>query len=363
MKKNSQALHIFLILVAVLALIGTIFIYSASSVFALETHGSATYFVHKQLIGLALGLIALLAIQFISINTLQNLSPLFLLTTIGITGLTLLPMFSSTIHGSSRWFRLGKFSFQPSEILKVAFVLYLATFLAKRAHRRVITLRDYVPLFTLLGISSIILLLQPDFGTTVTLFATTFILLFVAAFPLKHIMLALGSLIPVAVALVIAKPYRLQRILTFLNPWRDPKGSGFQIIQSLIAIGSGGFWGIGIGKSKQKFFYLPMQHTDFIFSIIAEETGFIGSCILLLLFASLLYFGTRLAIEQIDPFRFFAILGSTMLITLQVIINIGVASGLLPTKGMGLPFISYGNTGLIANFLLVGIIVRMARRN
>lgn len=363
MKKSPQSLHIFLMLVVVLALIGTIFIYSASSVFALEAHGSATYFVHKQLIGLALGLIALFAIQFISINTLQKLSPLFLLATIGVTSLTLLSSISSTIHGSSRWFRIGGFSFQPSEILKVAFVLYLATFLDKRTNKRTITLRDYFPLFTLLGISSIILLLQPDFGTTVTLFATTFILLFVASFPLKHILFALGSLIPVAIALVIAKPYRLQRVLTFLNPWRDPKGAGFQIIQSLIAIGSGGFWGVGIGQSKQKFFYLPMQHTDFIFSIIAEETGFFGCCILLLVFASLLYFGTRLAIEQTNPFKFFAILGCTTLITLQVIINIGVASGLLPTKGMGLPFISYGNTGLIANLLMVGIIVRMARKD
>jgi len=362
MQKTAKSLHIFLTLVAVLLLIGTIFIYSASSVFALEAHGTPTYFVHKQLVGLLLGMIALFAIQFVSIATLQKLSPLFLLITIGVTGLTLLSSLSSTIHGSSRWFRIAGFSFQPSEILKVAFVLYLATFLAKRANKRTITLRDYFPLFTLLGVSSLILLAQPDFGTTVTMFATTFILLYVASFPLKHILFALGSLIPVAVALVIAKPYRLQRILTFWNPWRDPKGAGFQIIQSLIAIGSGGFWGVGIGQSKQKFFYLPMQHTDFIFSIIAEETGFFGSIILLALFASLLYFGIRLATAQTDPFKFFAILGCTVLITFQVIINIGVASGLLPTKGMGLPFISYGNTGLIANILMVGIIVRMSRR-
>lgn len=363
MKKQMQSLHIFLMLVIIFVLIGTIFIYSASSVFALEAHGSATYFVHKQLIGLVIGIFALFALQFVSISTLQKLSPILFLGTIGITALTLLPCLSTTIHGSSRWFRLGSFSFQPSEILKVAFVLFLATFLAKRAHKKTITLKNYLPLFLTLGIASVILLLQPDFGTTVTLFATTFILLFVAAFPLKHILLALGSLIPVAVALIIAKPYRLQRILTFLNPWCDPKGAGFQIIQSLIAIGSGGFWGVGIGQSKQKFFYLPMQHTDFIFSIIAEETGFIGSCILLLLFASFMYFGIRIALEQTDPFRFFSILGCTILITLQVIINIGVASGLLPTKGMGLPFISYGNTGLISNILMVGIIIRMARRD
>lgn len=363
MQKTNQSLHIFLILVALLVLVGTIFIYSASSVFALESHGSATYFVYKQLIGLVLGIIALFALQFVSISTLQKLSPLFLLGTIGITALTLLPSFSSTIHGSSRWFRIGGFSFQPSEILKVAFVLYLAMFLAKRAHKRVITLRDYLPLFTLVGLASVILLVQPDFGTTATIVATTFILLYVASFPLKHLLIAFGSVIPVAIALVIAKPYRLQRILTFMNPWRDPKGAGFQIIQSLIAIGTGGFWGVGIGQSKQKFFYLPMQHTDFIFSIIAEETGFFGCMILISLFALLLYFGIRLAMQQTDPFRFFTILGCTILITMQVVINIGVASGLLPTKGMGLPFISYGNTGLIANILMVGIIIRASRRN
>lgn len=363
MRKPNQSLHFFLMIVIVLILIGTIFIYSASSVFALEAHGSATYFVHKQLVGLVLGLIALFAIQFVSIGTFQKLSPLFLLATIGITGLTLMPSLSSTIHGSSRWFRIAGFSFQPSEILKVAFVLYLAAFLDKRANKRRITLRDYLPLFTLLGASSVILLQQPDFGTTVTLFATTFILLFVASFPLKHILLALGSVIPVAIALVIAKPYRLQRILTFLNPWRDPKGAGFQIIQSLIAIGSGGFWRVGIGQSKQKFFYLPMQHTDFIFSIIAEETGFLGCMILISLFGMLLYFGIRIAMLQTDPFKFFTIIGCTILITMQVVINIGVASGLLPTKGMGLPFISYGNTGLIANILMIGLVVRMARKD
>lgn len=363
MKKPIQLLHMILALIALLLLIGTIFIYSASSVFALESHGSATYFVHKQLIGILLGLATLFFVQFFSIETLKKTSPLFLLSTIIITGLTLLSTFSYTIHGSSRWFRLGKLSFQPSEVLKVAFVLYLAAFLAKRAYKKSITLRDYVPLFLMLGSASLILLQQPDFGVTVTIFATTFIVLFVASFPLKHIMLALGSLIPVAIGLVIAKPYRLQRVLTFLNPWNDPKGAGFQIIQSLIAIGSGGFWGVGIGQSKQKFFYLPMQHTDFIFSIIAEETGFLGSCILVFIFASLLYFGIRLATAQQDPFRFFCILGSIILITLQVVINIGVASGLLPTKGMGLPFISYGNTGLISNLILVGIIIRMSRKN
>ncbi len=362
MYKKTQPLHVFLLLVAALLLIGTIFIYSSSSVFALESHGSPTYFVHKQLIGMLIGIVALFTLQCVSIETLKKLSPLFLLVMTTITGLTLLPSLSSTIHGSSRWFKIGGFSFQPSEILKVAFVLYLAMFIAKRAHRRVISLRDYIPLFVLLGLASIILLQQPDFGTTVTLFATTFIVLFVASFPLKHILIAAGSAIPVAIALVIAKPYRLQRILTFLNPWRDPKGAGFQIIQSLIAIGSGGFWGVGIGQSKQKFFYLPMQHTDFIFSIIAEETGFLGSCALLIIFAGLLYFGIRLATAQTDPFRFFSIFGSITLITLQVIINIGVASGLLPTKGMGLPFISYGNTGLIANLMLVGVIIRMSKK-
>jgi cell division protein FtsW len=173
---------------------------------------------------------------------------------------------------------------------------------------------------------------------------------------LRYILITLGLAIPVGFFLIIMQPYRLKRILTFLHPWNDPQGSGFQIIQSLIAIGSGSWTGAGISASKQKFFYLPMQHTDFIFSIIAEETGFIGSCIILLLFTTLLYLGIKIANQLTDTFSYIVVLGFVLLTSLQAFIAIAVATGVAPTKGIGLPFVSYGNTALSCNIAMIGLI-------
>jgi cell division protein FtsW len=182
---------------------------------------------------------------------------------------------------------------------------------------------------------------------------------FITQQSLKYILITLTALIPAALALVVFKPYRLKRILTFLDPWSDPQGAGFQIIQSLIAIGSGGFWGLGISQSKQKFFYLPMQHTDFIFAIIAEETGLFGSSILLILYILFLYFGIRIFRQLTDNFSALATFGFIILITLQTVINLAVATGLAPTKGIGMPFVSYGNTALICNMAMLGLILNM----
>ena len=168
--------------------------------------------------------------------------------------------------------------------------------------------------------------------------------------------------VPAGIFLILTKTYRLNRILIFLNPWSDPLGRGFQIIQSLIAIGSGSLWGVGISNSKQKFFYLPMQHTDFIFPIIAEETGFIGSCIIILLYFLFCYFGLKIALQLENLFAFFTTLGFVILISLQAVINLMVTSGLLPTKGLGLPFISYGGTSLVCLFCMIGLIANFARQ-
>jgi cell division protein FtsW len=209
--------------------------------------------------------------------------------------------------------------------------------------------------------TSIVLLLQPDFGMTVTLCLTGIFMAFIAGLNLKHLGITLSGLIPIALILVYIKPYRFKRIMTFLNPWSDPQGAGFQIIQSFIAIGSGKFWGIGIGQSKQKFFYLPMQHTDFIFSIIAEEIGFAGSLFIITLFALMLYAGLRLALTQEDLFARYTICGFVILLSLQASINIAVATGLVPTKGLGLPFISYGNSALVATLAMLGVVIKLIK--
>ena len=195
-----------------------------------------------------------------------------------------------------------------------------------------------------------------SFGALATLFATTLIMLFIANLPLRYFVGTICATLPLAFLLIYAQPYRWQRILTYLDPWQDPQGTGFQIIQSLIAIGSGGLWGTGIAQSQQKFFYLPMQHTDFIFAIMAEEIGFIGSLFFITLCILFLIFGCRISFNMPDAFTTYLVQGIIVIISLQFIINLFVSTGLAPTKGIGLPFISYGNTALVCNLFMIGLV-------
>jgi cell division protein FtsW len=350
-------LKIFLSITTTLAIIGLLFIYSSSSIFALEKHGIAHYFVLRQLKGLLLGIIGLITLRFLPLTFIKKGSPFFFFGSLLLTLLTLIRPFVLRIHGSSRWLNLGGFAFQPSELLKMTLIIYVAYFLTKKERKIGSFTQGYLPFLTIIGITCLVLLKQPDFGLTVTLAATVFMLLFIAQFRAKHLLLTLCLALPGILGLIYFFPYRLKRIMTFLNPWDDPQGAGFQIIQSLIAIGSGSLWGSGIAASKQKFFYLPMQHTDFIFSIIAEETGFIGASLLIMLYMLFLYFGIRLAWNLKNAFATFTTLGFVILMSLQALINISVATGLIPTKGIGLPFISYGSSSLACSVAMLGLII------
>ncbi len=342
--------------------IGLIFIYSSSSVFALENHGSGYYFLKKQLIGLFLGILGAFLCYIIPLKFIKKMTPLFFWGSWLLTLGTLIPGISKTIHGSSRWLCIGGFSFQPSDLLKITLILFMARLLEKKTATTLNFKKLLIPSLIIIGFTSIILLKQPDFGLTVTLATTCFLMLFVAGLPLKYVGITIGSALPMIMILIFAFPYRVKRILVFLNPWSDPQGAGFQIIQSLIAIGSGGWFGIGIGQSKQKFFYLPMQHTDFIYSIIAEEIGFLGSSLIILLYILFLYFGCKIALSMNDTFSRFTVIGFTLIITIQAFINIFVTTGLLPTKGIGLPFISYGNSALICSLCMIGIIANISKK-
>ncbi len=355
MRTTPFTLTLFIITLTILCLIGLIFVYSSSCVFALEKCGSATYFFFKHLNGLLLGLGAATFLFLLPLKIIKKCTPLFFWGALTLTALTLVPGIGVTIHGSHRWLSLGFMIIQPSELLKIAFILYVAFVLSKKEYYLTSFLYGYLPFLCILSAVALILLKQPDFGLSVTLTLTAFMLFFIAQFQSQHLLFTALPLVPAAALLIYLKPYRFKRIVTFLNPWDDPQGAGFQIIQSLIAIGSGHWWGVGIAHSKQKFFYLPMQHTDFIFSIFAEETGFIGSSFLILLYCCLLYAGIKLAWYLEDTFSVFTVLGFTLLTTLQALINIGVATAILPTKGIGLPFVSYGNSALIASLCLVGI--------
>ena len=357
-RRSTNAL---VIIATTLVTAGVVFVYSSSSVFALEKFGSSEYFIKKQLIGLVLGVLGFLVCRLIPVDLLRTLSPILFLSSLGFTALTMLPSFAMRVHGSSRWLNIFGFSFQPSELLKFAFVLYIAHVLAKRERSNSSFLSLYIHVGIVAAVTALLLLKQPDFGLAVTLFVTAFSLLFTHRFNARYALFTVISLITAATGLVAFRAYRIKRIMTFLNPWKASKGAGFQIIQSLIAIGSGGVTGVGISHSKQKFFYLPMQHTDFIFSIIAEETGFLGCAFLVMLYLLFLYFGIRVAWYLEKTFSVLTTLGFTFLITLQAATNMLVVTGLLPTKGVGLPFISYGNSSLIFTLCMLGVIINCGR--
>ncbi|HEV2601868.1 MAG TPA: putative lipid II flippase FtsW [Candidatus Babeliales bacterium] len=361
-KKNiSSDLFLFMGIITTLIVCGLLFIYSSSSIYALERFGVAHYFLKKQCIGLMIGLCALLVAYCIPVKIIHATTPLLFLSSLLLSALTMIPFLTHRINGSSRWLSLGGFTFQPSELLKVTFIVYVAYLIEKKQYTTHSFMHSYLPFLIILGVTNIILLKQPDFGLAVTLTITTFLLLFIAQYRNKDLLITFASCLPIVAALIYFKPYRLARVLTFLDPWSDPQGSGFQIIQSLIAIGSGGLWGVGISHSKQKFFYLPMQHSDFIFAIIAEETGFIGALLVIILFIALLYLGIRIASYTTNRFAQFTILGFIIMINLQAMINIAVTLGLVPTKGIGLPFISYGNSSLVCTLIMVGLILNMAQ--
>jgi cell division protein FtsW len=362
-KKLQSDLHIFLGIIATLITIGLVFIYSASSIYALEKLGSSHYFVKKQLIGLIIGLVGMMIFRIIPLSYIKKSSPFLFIGSLFLTACTLVSPFGLKIHGSSRWVALGSFSLQPSELLKIFFILYMAYFLSKKNRVLSSFLHGYLPFILITGIVCLLLLKQPDFGMAITIALTAFFMFFIVHFSAPRFIGTCALIIPLFIGLIYWYPYRLRRIMTFLNPWSDPQGAGFQIIQSLIAIGSGSFWGLGVSHSKQKFFYLPMLHTDFIFSIIAEETGFFGASLLIFLYVLFLYFGMRIAWQLQDQWCVLLTLGFVILISLQAIINLAVTTGLFPTKGIGLPFVSYGNSALVASLCFVGLIINCVYEN
>lgn len=346
-----------------LTVIGFIFIYSASSVYALERTGQSYYFLKKQmgaaLIGTVLGL-------FLSRATKAFIESLIISGFIGsllLTMGTFIPGLSLRVHGAARWVSVAGFSFQPSETLAIFFVLYVALFLSRKTMRESYLQKKFLLHYAACAASLGLLLIQPDFGSVVTLAATGAAMLYVSGLRLGYFAALTALSVPLVGLLVLMQPYRMRRILTFLNPWSDPQGKGFQIIQSLIAIGSGNWWGLGIARSRQKFFYLPMQHTDFIFPIIAEETGFIGALFVIMLYILFLFYGLKIVVALKDRFSQYMVAGFVVLITLRAIINLMVTCGLVPTKGLGLPFVSYGGTSLIASFAMLGLIISAVRHH
>ncbi|MBL4588199.1 FtsW/RodA/SpoVE family cell cycle protein [Candidatus Babeliales bacterium] len=352
---RSRLLFRFLSIPFLLNIFGLLFIYSASSVYALEKYGNALYFLKRQLLYTGIGWLSCLLILFIPFRYIFDYALVWWLLAFGVTATTL--FWAQPINGACRWISIAGVSIQPSEFLAVATILYVTTFLQRHIslQKSFFTLK-LIPFVGLLGLTSYILLAQPDFGSTVTLMITVMALFFVVGIPYRECLIIGSVLLPCFIALIFTKKYRLIRLMTFLDPWSDPQGRGFQIIQSLLAIGSGKLFGLGLGLSRQKFFYLPMQHTDFIFSIIAEEIGFIGTSFLLVFYIFFFYYGFLLSQHASLPQAKLFIIGGVFFISIKTILNCLVCTGMVPTKGLALPFISYGRSALIAQWILVGLI-------
>jgi len=338
--------------------LGMVFI--ASNVMALTNYGDPFYFVKRQGFYGLLGVVALLWGRRIRYQNYQRWVYPFLVLSLICLVLVFIPGIGGKVRGAARWIRLGPFTLQPSEFAKLAVVLYLAYSLAHKQEKMKFFTIGFLPHIVISGVFIGLIGIETDFGTALTLAAIVFIMIFVGGTRLTHLLLALGGVIVLAILAVLKDPKKSNRFLSFLDPWKYGADVGYQLKQSLLAIGSGNLVGLGPGQSRAKLFYLPDAHTDFILSIFSEEMGFLGFLLVMALFALLVVRGLRLSLKAPDTFGSYLALGLTLAIGLPAAISMGVVSGILPTKGLSLPFLSYGGSSLIASMLAVGILLNIS---
>ncbi|MEZ4528011.1 MAG: putative lipid II flippase FtsW [Desulfobacterales bacterium] len=339
--------------------IGIVMVYSASSALALRKFGTDYHFLIRQAVFVLTGLVLLFLCRQIPLKFLRSFTYPILGISLGLLIGVLIPGLGVSAGGAVRWLKFGTHTFQPAEFARFALVLYLAYSLDKKEER----IRDFsigfLPHVMILGVICLPILLQPDFGSAVILFAITWIMLFAGGVRIRHLFTSLLAVSLPIWFLVISTPYRMKRWISFLNPWEYAGDAGYQTIHSLMAFGSGGIWGAGVGKGYQKLFYLPEPHTDFIFSVLGEELGLVGVLAAILCYALIVRQGIVIARNTEDSFLSLLATGLTVSLGLQVCINMGVALALLPTKGLTLPFMSYGGTSMLVNMASVGILMNI----
>ena len=349
------------ILVLVLVSFGLIMVFNTSAVFSSQQYGDPYHFFTRQIVYALVGIGIMLILSQGDYRTYRSYAPVILVASTVLLLMVFIPGLGKTVRGARRWIVLGPFSFQPSELVKLTLVFYLAGVMSKCSAKDVKDLvRGYVRYLAIAGVLLAIILLQKDFGTTVITGIAVFSVFFLAGVRWKYLLVT-GLLALPLLGYFLLEDYRWKRVFTFLDPCKDPYGAGFQLCQSLISFGAGGVFGQGLAGGNQKLFYLPDAHTDFILSVIAEELGLLGVCVVLLLFLLLLLFGVRIALRAPDYFGFLLAASITLLISLQVVLNAAVVMGALPTKGMVLPFLSYGGTALVVNLMAVGILMSISR--
>ncbi len=352
-----------------LCLIGAVMVFSASAVIARQQYGSAYTFILRQLVWLTLGLAGMFGMMNLDYHRLRQPSVIFTMLFVVLV-LLVGVFFLDKSHSTHRWIRLGPASIQPSELAKLAVIIYLAWFLEMRRrprgprgaadinHLQQTIIPALGPVLLLVGL----VVLQPDLGTALEILLIALAMMFVAGLSGKYILGAGLVALPVIYLLIVRVSYRYERVLAFLNPGADPQGRGFQLMQSLIAVGSGGFTGVGLMESKQKLFYLPEAQTDFIYAVLCEELGFLGGALVLALFAVYGWRGLRAMLAARDDFGRLAALGITVMVVSQALTNLGVVLGMMPTKGIPLPFLSYGGSSLLVMLLATGVLLNISQQ-
>ncbi|TFB23297.1 stage V sporulation protein E [Filobacillus milosensis] len=362
MKKNESNLdYVLLTAVLILLLIGVVMVYSSSYVWSEYKFGDAFFYLKRQLLFASIGLIGIWVMVKIPYFKWVNLAVTIYIVCLLLLVTLFIPGVGMVRGGANSWIGVGAFSIQPSEFMKLGLILLFAKLLPQKQHDLPFLMKGFFPMLALIVLPFGLIMLQPDLGTGLVLVLTGMLLLFVSGAKISHFVgLAMLGLVALA-GLIISAPYRINRIQAFLNPWEDPLGDGFQIIQSLYAIGPGGLMGLGFGNSMQKYFYLPEPQTDFIFAVMAEELGLIGGAFILGLFFIVVWRGILIALHAQDLSASLLAFGITSMIMIQVMINISVVIGLIPVTGITLPLLSYGGSSLTLTLLSIGILLNISR--
>ena len=347
---------------AALLLLGLLMVLNTTYFLGLEKTGDPFHFFKQHLARIIAGLFFMLLLSQFSLTGLRRL--VLPLTVISLVMLVMvyLPGLGLVRGGARRWLRLGPLILEPSEFVKLALVFLLADFLSRRAERMCSFAHGALPALLIVGPIALVLLKQPDFGSTVMISVILFVMLYTAGAELTHLGVAGAGALCVLGFQAFAKSYRMTRMTTFLDPWIVARGAGFQLVQSFIALGAGGGWGVGLGAGRQKMFYLPQSHSDFIFAVVGEEFGIAGAAVVMVLFCVILFRGMRIAHEEPDGFASLLAVGLTALLSLQALINMSVVIGMIPTKGLPLPFLSYGGSAIVMAMAALGALLALGRR-
>lgn len=355
--------EIFVILLVLgLVIFGCIMVYSASCYSAEYRYKNQFFFLYKQLFGVALGIFALVFFSFFDYHLLKNFRYWILGVSVILLILVFVPGFGVQSYGANRWVNLLGISIQPSEIAKFALVLFLAYYLSEK-HDKIKTFKGLLPPLCVAGVLCVLVIIEPSMSVTMCLGMVTLLMLIIGGMSKKHTLLFSSMAVAGVPLLILAEPYRLKRLFAFLNPWASPQGEGFQLIQSLYSLGNGGFFGVGLFNSRQKYLFLPFAESDFIFSIIGEELGFCGCCLLMTAYFSLVWLLFKIGLNAKDRFGCLLTCGIGIVIAVQTLLNIAVVTGSIPPTGLPLPFISSGGTSVAVFMGAIGVALNVERQN